>query len=99
MISLVNTQAKIIMSKNYYKLKDMLSLGEKKGQAMVWRFNNLKIKKYLKYQTINLKKEKMMIKVKENCVKWRKLFDKNEEDVSPPHNHSVEPSVIDNVKE
>jgi hypothetical protein len=36
----------------------------------------MKIKQYLKYQEINLRKEKMMIKVKENCDKWRELFEK-----------------------
>jgi hypothetical protein len=46
---------------------------------MIWRFNNLKIKKYLQYQTINLKKELMMIKVKQKCDKWRELFEKQAE--------------------
>jgi hypothetical protein len=60
---------------------------------MVWRFNNQKIKNYLKYQSINLKKEQMMIKVKENCIKWRKLFEKSEDELNLFR--TVEPSLYD----
>ena len=47
-----------------------------KGEAMTFRFNNKKIKQYLKYQSINLTKEQMMTKVKANCDRWRALFEK-----------------------
>ena len=35
----------------------------------------MKIKRYLKYQEINLRKEQMMIRVKENCDRWREQFE------------------------
>lgn len=50
-----------------------------KGEAMTFRFNNKKIKQYLKYQSINLKKEQMMIKVKAKFDRWRALFEKQAE--------------------
>jgi hypothetical protein len=43
---------------------------------MIYRYNNLKIRQYFKYQNINLKKEQMMIKVKEKCDKWKEVFER-----------------------
>ena len=73
---LVSLQIHIIDSKSFQRIKTLSSLSQKRGQAIVWRFNNEKITKYLQYQTINLRKELMMIKVKEKCDKWRELFEK-----------------------
>lgn len=41
---------------------------------MTYRFNNIKIRMYLRYQEKNFDKEKMMVNVKETMDKWRKLF-------------------------
>ena len=46
-----------------------------KGEAITYHFNNLKIHKYFKYQNINLKKERMMIKVKQKCDRWKEIFE------------------------
>ena len=72
---LLYLQAQIIDSASFLRIRDTLSIGEQKGKAMTLRFNNQKIKQYLKYQEINLRKEQMMIKVKENCDRWREQFE------------------------
>lgn len=75
----LSIQVQIFQSKSFERIKDVKSVGRMKGEAMTYRFNNKKIKKYLKYQSINLKKEQMMIKVKANCDRWRALFEKQAE--------------------
>ena len=41
---------------------------------MTYRFNNNKIRMYLRYQEKNFDKEKMMVTVKQTMDRWRKLF-------------------------
>jgi galactitol-specific phosphotransferase system IIB component len=41
---------------------------------MTYRFNNMKIRTYLRYQEKNFDKEKMMVTVMKTMEKWRKLF-------------------------
>jgi len=43
----VRLQVRILNSKSFTRLKDIISLGKKKGKAITWRFNNIKIKKYM----------------------------------------------------
>ena len=76
---ILSLQVQILQSKSFERIRDVKNVGRMKGEAMTYRFNNMKIKKYLKYQSINLRKEQMMIKVKENCDKWRALFEKQAE--------------------
>ena len=71
----ISVQIQIILSPSFNKLDEYLKLGQLKGEAMKFRFNNLKIHRYFKYQKINLKKELMMIKVKQKCDKWQRIFE------------------------
>lgn len=71
----ISIQIQIIGSTSFERLEDYLSLGKLKGEAVTYLFSNLKIHQYFKYQNINLKKEQMMIKVKEKCDKWKEIFE------------------------
>lgn len=75
----LSLQQQIFISRNFERLNEIKRVGYLKGKSMTYRFNNKKIKQYIKYQQINLKKEQMMIKVKADCDRWRSLFqDKTE---------------------
>ena len=100
---LLYLQAQIIDSASFLRIRDTLSIGEQKGKAMTLRFNNMKIKRYLKYQEINLRKEKMMIRVKENCDRWREQFEqeaaKDKFNRRPSNVNSAGSMIIEEEKE
>ena len=50
---LIALQIEIIKSKSFERLNDYVSLCNMKGKAVTYRFNNLKIKKYIKYEDMN----------------------------------------------
>ena len=47
MICIINIQSQIINSIIFSPIKDLVYIGKMKGQAITWRFNNIKIKNYL----------------------------------------------------
>ena len=61
---LIALQIEIIKSKSFERLNDYVSLCNMKGRAVTYRFNNLKIKKYIKYEDLNHHKKTMMLGVR-----------------------------------
>lgn len=57
------------------RIKEQVELAGVKGRSMVWLTGNNKVKRYLKHQMINLRKEHMMKAVKENCTRLRTFFE------------------------
>lgn len=72
----ISVQIQIIKSKGFEGLSKIMRVGKLKGMALTYHFNNLKVYSYFKHQTINLKKEQMMIKVKQKCDKWKSVFER-----------------------
>jgi hypothetical protein len=61
---LIALEIEIIKSKSFERVNDYIQICNMKGQAVTYRFNNIKIKKYISYEDINYNKKTMMQKVR-----------------------------------
>ena len=57
---LIALEIEIIKSKSFERVNDFIQICNMKGQAVTYRFNNIKIKKYISYEDINYNKKTMM---------------------------------------
>lgn len=57
---LIALEIEIIKSKSFERVNDYIQICNMKGQAVTYRFNNIKIKKYISYEDINYNKKTMM---------------------------------------